>query len=437
MEERFFVNTSQRPTGTQSRSNWEAPLLIKDVESDSELVDVGDSSSQTSAVKNNKNCTFGKICTMSKEPLPATLDLLQPSVDVKCSCATRTGAKLPSRPPFQGSEEIQGQIRTHELPKSTSSNVRHHLDRTTPSDNNLLISRGSLSNRIDVAREFPSARVMGTGGRDLPRHNSGTRSPNHTHVPGKNSTHSTSAKNDTAAALMLKSAAATTSSNSHTNTIAGTSMTATIAAPSTKVGNSSREFVAGRSRRGVGGLAMASYGSDSCKTCDSSVKPTVFSSTGMSQKSSNLFRSKTTKGRDYIAPATVAARPSAYHGRSCDKENSIYQHLQKSQLENCRQFEKIGENFASHTSQQPLVKHSRGCTNPSLNAHTSSLKSQPGRTYSPDYKSTVYQSTLENDEEPLSMSPLSTSSCSVASGILEKARHRRDHFWTSQKQPYE
>lgn len=468
-----------RPTETRSYpNNEEEPLFVRDVESDGELEDMAVWSGKKSDGKLPRMISRG-----NGQPPPPMLAHPQPSVEVECTCPTRTGAKLSSPPPFQGYDEIRGRIPTPELRKFTSSNEcwRHHLDRTTPSGSHLLVSPPKkppakginighvlppksptlchMKCNVPLSSESPplpppplgdhpvvrnakkeevpiiqrrSNEATGAGGRDLPRHISGTNSPYHTRcVPCRNIPHATTEKNDTTARPMLKSASA--KSHNHTNTRAGTSAS-TTAAVSAKAGKPTSEFVVGRPK---GGLATTKYGFHSCKTCGTSLKPAVLSSSGTSQKSSNPFdRMKTTKGRDYVPPATVAARPCAHQGRSCDQGNSVHQGVRISQLKDYRPLEQVKENLASCKSEQPPVKHinCRACTKPPLKVHNRvSSTSHPD----PQYKAKLYQSTRENSEEPLSVSPLSLSSCSVASDILEKARQRRDHFWTSQRQPSE
>jgi len=104
------------------------------------------------------------------------------------------------------------------------------------------------------------------------------------------------------------------------------------------------------------------------------------------------------------------------YGRMCDKQSDHYETYSQKQLKKIRSNLKMVE--------QPPVKHITG-------------QISRDHTHKP-YKPSSYRGAPDRDEaDQLSLSPLSMSSCSVASDILEKACKRRDHFWAEGRQPSE
>ena len=454
-------NIGDKGGDIQERSNKEEPLFIADMENDNDVAE-----SEASTVFSESKRLINRSSVQHSPPLSL---LPQERATVECSCASRSDGKV-----LRESEDIRGQIRTPELQKSTAPILQHTVGSTTPSGGRVFTSPlieptkhhhdtmnaasfsafsptypppfkkyPVTSHSTAVDEPLLSQRHLngtrGTSGRNLPKHIPVGKSPYHVHcVPARKNNRPTTNKINTRKAATATTKAATRPHSRGTDTRASVNPS-TMAAASAVNRRPVPCFVAGKSEKIGGGASMADISSDSCGVCGSTIKPASLPSAGTSKKSENYYHGH--QWTKYAIPSPAATQPHdhhcrtcGYHGRSCDRERSMQQSLQESQLESHRQLQRIKDNIANcKISDPPLSIDSRVDSKPTLDIHESSLTPPPGRIHQrPDCLKTVYQDPFDMTGEHLSISPLSMSSCSVASNILEKARQRRDHFWTRQ-----
>ena len=388
------------------------PLEIQDVESEDEL-DVPVELGSRKPMTNGKHVKVGPIkWDRTHPPLPSRV-VLEDDEDARCTCNVRN-APASIEPNL---DDFDGRIPTSELRRKAPFNVRHHLDRTTPylvsppkDARAFLTSPSPVREDIIVGGrevdEVPLPRkcsneVQGAGGRDYPRHISGRTSPFHANcVPGidRHPQHAVRTRPQTSPVSRKGVGDNKRSQDSRTGKAAGARNRASVTRP----------------------------GTDSCKVCGSSLKPVVPHplESGAEKLFGTFPGDKPAKGKDYVVPVTVAAQPCGEYGRMCDKQADhygIHQSLRSSQRRSQQQLERV----RAKLTQASQPSH-----------HT--LKPHPSHTHHQrDYEPSSYRSTPENEADHLSLSPLSLSSCSVASDILEKAKNRRDHFWVGQRQPSE
>ena len=344
----------------------------------------------------------------SRSTFPAEVELPGGN-DAKCTCDFQ---KLHSSSD-NDLEDYDGRIPTDELRKKGQSKVRHHLDRTTP----LLVSPPKQSSPLLHTREKDllggeddretrkcSSEVLGAGGRDMPRHISGRSSPFHADcVPecDRRSTPVVRPRSPTPPAPLKTSQVSKPSGDPKRKTL------------TTQSGDR---------------MWVTRPGTDSCNVCGSSLQPAALQSRDRSRTEplGGVLGSKQAKGKDYKVPVTVAAQPCGAYGRMCDKQSDHYvthQSIRSQQQQSQQQLKKIRSNLK--IVEQPPVKHITGQIH---GGHTHTMK---------PYEPSSYRGTPDKEADQLSLSPLSMSSCSVASDILEKARKRRDHFWAEGRQPSE
>ena len=121
-------------------------------------------------------------------------------------------------------------------------------------------------------------------------------------------------------------------------------------------------------------------------------------------------------------PANYTSHLEAPHLRT-----PVESDLQSSQVESRKQLERIRERLKTDSrSQSPNCNGKRNYTSHMPTAYaTTKFSGHAGvEDTRPSYRNL--------DVDQLSLSSMSMSSCSVASEILEKAKERRDRFWTSQ-----
>ena len=119
---------------------------------------------------------------------------------------------------------------------------------------------------------------------------------------------------------------------------------------------------------------------------------------------------------------TLSREEDFRNGPSFDEyeSNSTLQKLRLAQLESKKKLESI------RARQAELAKRKKSCPTSSLRSVVYTDKSASSRTKSGEVSNTK----PVGDVDELSLSTMSISSCSVASEILEKAKKRRDSFWT-------
>ena len=323
--------------------------------------------------------------------------------EARCTCNIQK-SPAPPLPVQEELDEFDGRIPTSELRRKAPHNIRHHFDPTTPflvsspkESQNFSSSSPSYVQRDGFTRnrseEEPkmlrksSAGCLGAGGRDFPRHSPICQSPLRARKGSEKDRH------------VLPGAR----SRSRTPPI-----------------SRKNERGAATSKSGDRSWAIKP-GTSSCDVCGSSLKPAAIPSSSIEKPLGKFPVSRPLKGNDYVVPATVAAQPSGVYGRVCDKTEDHYgirHKLHSSQRESQRQLQNIRNKMSQHHSGNLVGGHSHK------------------RKYEPSsYRYTPEENV--NEVENLSLSPLSMSSCSVASDILEKARKRRDRLWVGCQQPTE
>lgn len=388
-----------------------------------------------------------------------------PLGDVKCTCAGRTSTQ----------EEVKGRIPTPVLRESLGAPARHHLDRTTPSEQGILIPLTKASPPPQVPLPYPphspkfrrdmksSAPVNPLSEEDLrlltqhppppkreavhedlsmPKHISTSASPYHAHcVPPstggggeRSASHVRKLDFDSGTASRPnqppKKSVFSRSLPSSCGTCGATLQPSVPLSYATPPG-------AGGSKPRPRGVEPASVKSQpevpnhwrKLKAQASGQKKKLMPAKSASHSPSPKPRSfgtgssKSGLRKDaHFAPAkpymsvnygNVATSPSPYQGSSSGGERGHSHSPNPASLKAYTSKEGMGRPYPTTTSTHT------GSPMPAGYAAASGLQ--------PAYRPKSV------DEVSIS----SMSSCSVASEILEKARNRRDHFWTSQYVPNE
>ena len=393
------------------------------------------------------------------------------SGDVKCTCAKgrvpTPGCKVkshavPSReykvnghsptPEVKGrtlTPDIRGRVPTPELRRSTSP-MRHHLDLTTPSDNGLLIPVTTYSptspkfhrdkkssapinplpadsvDRLiaDSRKAKEPAREEEEEVSNVPKHIPASSSPYHSHcVPSD-----------------VPKAAGSAGKGMRSGIGGGGKGGSHVPRPKAKGGRGGEALPQhvrklNFERSALSQLApkrsQSSYQHRptsvsrfsapplSCHTCGVSLQPSVPPPPSSAPPGDGRPKAHA------LYPASLNTRPTSTLGQS--------RHIQTGAERGSRRlagYQRHGE--PASTSPIPTSVKGGSPTPPPSRANMYAPTASVGRM---SQLKPSYHRNLEVDE--LSLSSMSLSSCSVASEVLEKARRRRDNFWTSQQQSRE
>lgn len=414
-----------------------------------------------------------------------------PSGDVKCTCAHERSnqGRVKGRAPTPGCK-VKGRVSTPELRKSASP-TRHHLDLTTPSDNGLLIPMttyphvspnfrrdmksstapinplpvDSVDHLIKDSREkamkavreevssvskhipasssphhshcvpngIPVAGVRGPDGTSVGARGGGTREVSHipNGVPSGPGTSAPSAgarRGGKEASLHIPNGVPTgsgamgggrgTKSPHHVRKLDFERLVPSQPAPRQPSYQTRPTSLSGSSAPSL-----------SCQTCGACLQPSIV------PPPSSLARPGPGDGRPKVQtlyPATLNRRPATTLGqpRSISAQNVAMGTEKRGGKSAVSQ--KHGSARELFTAPTPVMEVSRSPTPPRANTYAPAAY---GGAYAGAPRPKPSYHTLEVDE--LSLSSMSLSSCSVASDVLEKARKRRDNFWTSQHQSRE
>ncbi len=152
--------------------------------------------------------------------------------------------------------------------------------------------------------------------------------------------------------------------------------------------------------------------SSSCNTCGASLRPAHSLPRHPPSHSSNGMQHPS---------AMMATAPAIFPTAKPSRRAATPQTLQ---MESRSQLERIRQNLLQDSRSKQAGKPPDD-----YGPNTLSMSRVAPNSKKPSYGAG------ERDVDELSVSSMSLSSCSVASGILEKAKKRRDHFWTSHYHP--
>jgi hypothetical protein len=368
--------------------------------------------------------------------------------DARCTCALGAPSKVKGRSPTPVKHhvptpecEVKGRLPTPELMRSASP-TRHHLDLTTPSENGLLIpvttyphvspgfrrdmkstapinqlTADSVDRLIEEARKA-AKNVVREEVSSVPKHIPASSSPHHSHcVPSGARELGSQVTNSPAKGRGVESHAA---SGGAKGVRRGESFAIPIGAPpkvkgrGTKSSHHIRKLNFERAMPSQpapkrpqstqyirpSGMPQFSAHSLSCQTCGACLQPSV------------------PPPPSSAPPGPVDERPRAQspsfsQPRHVSAHNAGRASMGSQRIGNGRE---PSPTYGKWVGRSPTPPPSRAT--PAAVYRGSNIGLKPS-----------YQRSLEVDE--LSLSSMSLSSCSVASEVLEKAKKRRDNFWTS------
>lgn len=348
---------------------------------------------------------------------------------VKCTCAHQTSnqGRVKGHTPTPECK-VKGRVPTPELRKSASP-TRHHLDLTTPSDKGLLIPMTTYPHvlpnfRHDMKSTAPvnpltvesvdhlikdsrkAKKAVREEVSSVPKHIPASSSPHHSHcVPngiGPRAKGLESIPNGVPAGEGRRG----TASPHHVRKLNFEHIVPSQPAP--------RRSQPSYQTRPTS-MSGSSAQSLSCQTCGACLQSSIPPPPSSAPKVQTLY------------PATLNTRPATALGH-IPMQNIVPGTGGK--LAGSQRHGSAGELFTTPTPGKGRMEFSRSPTPPLSRANTYAPAAHGGAYTRVSHPKPSYHKTLEVDE--LSLSSMSLSNCSVASELLEKARKRRDKFWTSQ-----
>lgn len=333
--------------------------------------------------------------------------------------------------------EVRGRVPTPELRKSTSP-MRHHLDLTTPSDNGLLIPMTTYTptspnfrrdkstapiNPLpvdDVDRLIEDCRKAMEPAREeekevssVPKHIPASSSPHHSHcvprdVPRSAETAGRGARPGIGGGTKgeahkpharTKGARGATTVSQHVRKLNFERPAPSQTAP--------KRTQSSYQPRPTSMPRPSAAPSLSCHTCGVSLQPSIPPPPSSAPPGDGRPKAQT------LYPAPLNARPASTLNQS--------KHIPTGAVERGSRRSACSQR-QSASSPTPPPSRANVYAPTTYGGRVSQLKPS-------------FHRNLEVDE--LSLSSMSLSSCSVASEVLEKAKRRRDNFWTSQQQSRE